>query len=116
MTQPKSLVYLACPYSDVDPYVRADRFNSVNRMAAMLMAQGCFVFSPISHSHPIAEVGGLPLNWDFWKEYNILMLDQCSKLFVLMLPGWQTSKGVQAEIEHALARNIPVDYIVPSNC
>lgn len=91
-------IYLACPYSHVDHEVRQQRFHEVNKAAAMLMRRGYLVFSPISHTHPIAEVGNLPKGWDFWESYDRSFIEWCDELYVLQLNGWQQSTGVNAEI------------------
>ena len=94
----KPLVYLASPYTDDDPEVMEHRFNAVTKYAATLMRRGIFVFSPISHTHPIAKYG-LPLGWEYWKELDTTMLSKCDSMIVLMLPGYSESKGVTAEIK-----------------
>lgn len=93
------LVYLACPYSHPDVDVRELRFFKANHYAAKLMEAGILVFSPISHTHPIAEAGDLPKGWDFWERYDRAYLSICRALVVLTLDGWNESKGVQAEIK-----------------
>jgi hypothetical protein len=90
-------IYLACPYSDSDPTVRQQRFEKVNRFAAELMRTGVMVFSPISHTHPIAVAGELPKGWDFWERYDRTFLEMSRAMVVLTLPGYETSKGVKAE-------------------
>lgn len=97
------MIYLACPYSHPDPRVREYRFEAANWAAAKLMSEGHHVFSPISHSHPIAQYG-LPKNWDFWRDYDELFVKLCTRVVVLKLDGWRKSVGVMAEI--ALADEI----------
>lgn len=77
------LVYLAVPYSDPDPSVRERRFQAANEAAGILMRAGLYVYSPISHSHPIAIAGGLPLDWDYWEGYDREILSHCGALVVL---------------------------------
>lgn len=101
------MIYLACPYSHDDKRVRIYRFNEVNKVAAELMYLGEMVFSPISHSHPIAEAGGLPLDFDYWKTFDEWFIRRCDRIVVLKLPGWRESKGVKREIE--IARNFGKD-------
>ena len=108
----KELTYLACPYSHSSLRVRKKRFETVTMIAADMMKSGKFVYSPITHSHPMAVVGGLPGNWEFWKDYDEAFMACCGKMVVLMLDGWEESHGVRSEIE--LAENkyqIPVEYI-----
>ena len=107
----KPLVYLASPYSHPERSVRAQRFEAVCRAAAKLMNGGVYLYSAISHSHPIAEAGSLPLGWDFWGAYDRAILSCCNKVIVLRLDGWRESKGVQAEIAIAAEQGIPVEYI-----
>lgn len=92
------LVYLAAPYSHPDPAVREARFREINRAAGELMAAGTLVYSPISHTHPILEVCGLPKGWE---AYDRAMLSRCSRVIVLQLEGWEASVGVAAEIRIA---------------
>jgi hypothetical protein len=112
MMNSKPLVYLACPYNHPDRAVRVRRFEAVNRVAAKLMNEGLHVFSPISHTHPIAEAGNLPLGWDYWQQYDRAYLTHCHKLIVLMLDGWRESKGVAGEVAIAEELGLPVEYIV----
>ena len=107
----KPLVYLACPYSHSDRSVRIARFETANRVAGKLMATGWNVFSPISHTHPIAEACELPLGWDYWNEFAEAYLLHCDKVFVLMLDGWRESIGVQAELKIAERLRLPIEYI-----
>jgi hypothetical protein len=108
------LVYLAAPYSHPDPDIREARFQAVNRHAAAMMAAGVFVFSPISHTHPIAEAGALPLGWDFWEAYDRAMISRCSRVAVLTLDGWRESVGVTAEIRIAGELGLDVEFHAPS--
>jgi len=107
----KSLIYLASPYGHPDPAVREERFRAVCVVAARLMREGLYVFSPIAHTHPIAEAGDLPKGWDFWKGYDRVMLSACSELWVLCLPGWEESEGVAAEIQIARSLEKPISFL-----
>lgn len=97
------MIYLASPYNHPDPAVRQARYDAACRAAAGLIRRGHVVFSPISHSHGIARYG-LPVDWGFWERYDRQFLAACDELWVLMLDGWQASRGVQAEI--AIAQSI----------
>jgi hypothetical protein len=107
------LTYLACPYSHDDPVVKARRFMAANEAAAKLMKGGHCVYSPISHSHPIAVQCGLPGTWEYWREVDETYLFLSKVVFVLRLDGWRESEGVTAEIRYAKATGIPVEYIDP---
>jgi hypothetical protein len=107
----KGLVYLAMPYSHPDAKVRRQRFETVNRLAAKLMAKGMHIFSPISHTHPIAEAGDLPVGWEFWEQYDRTILAVCCALIVVCADGFRQSAGVRAEIEIAKEMGLPITYI-----
>ena len=109
----KIFTYLAVPYRHSDPKVVEERFNLVNAVAAQMMEDGDFVFSPISHSHPIALAGNLPGDWKYWEKYDRAMLENCRRLVVLCLPGWRESEGVQAEMKIAAELGLPVTYTNP---
>jgi hypothetical protein len=106
------MIYLASPYSHPDQAVRQQRFEQVCRAAAVLLRQGEIVFSPVVHSHPIAACG-LPTDWRFWQRFDRQLLERCDELVVLMLPGWQWSAGIQAELRIAGQCSKPVRYLVP---
>jgi nucleoside 2-deoxyribosyltransferase len=108
------MIYLASPYSHVDPAVREQRFTIATRVAAKLIRAGHQVFSPISHSHPIAS-NGVPTDWTFWKAFDRRMLEACDELIVLMLDGWRESRGVQAEINLAIKLGKPIRYVSPEH-
>lgn len=105
------LIYLACPYSHDDPSVRRERFRLANEYAGRLMNAGLLIFSPISHTHPIAEEGELPLGWEFWERCDRTYLDVCRAMIVLKLDGWAESKGVSAEIRIMDEMRKPVYYL-----
>lgn len=105
------MIYLACPYNHPDPAVKQQRFEAVNRAAARLMHDGAAIFSPISHTHPIALAGELPGGWDYWERYDREMLGMCAALYVLMLDGWEQSVGVTAEINIARELGLPITYL-----
>lgn len=122
----KRLTYLAAPYSvtaarpaglsneawtDYCKWLRAARTQLINQAAAALMRKGELIFSPISHSHAIAEDCDLPTNFEFWREFDHAMLEVCGKLIVLKLEGWCESLGVNAEIDMAHSLKLPIVYM-----
>ncbi|ADV63022.1 Domain of unknown function DUF1937 [Isosphaera pallida ATCC 43644] len=106
------MIYLASPYSHPDPAVREQRFRAACRAAVALLCAGQVVFSPITHSHPLAQ-HGLPGSWQFWEQYDRKFLERCDEVVVLMLDGWEESVGVQAEIRIARELGKPVRYLAP---
>ncbi|HUQ71568.1 MAG TPA: DUF1937 family protein [Planctomycetaceae bacterium] len=106
------MIYLASPYSHPDLSVREQRFRDVCRAVIQLLHAGETVFSPIAHSHALAE-HGLPTDWSFWERHDRDHLSRCDEIIVLMLDGWRESVGVVAEIQIARELGKPVRYLVP---
>ncbi len=104
------MIYLASPYSHPDAAVRQARFEAACHAAAELIRRGHVVFSPIAHSHCIAQ-HGLPADWGYWERHDRRLLAACDELWVLKLEGWQHSRGVQAEIAIAWAMGKPIRFV-----
>jgi len=94
-------IYLCIPYSHIDPDVRHQRFDTANRGAAKLIKEGHVVFSPISHSHPIAPYIGNPNNSAFWVAQDLSFIEWCDEMHVICIDGWRESKGIKAEMAEA---------------
>lgn len=105
------IVYLCVPYSHPDENVRNMRADIADRLAARLMERGNIVFSPISHSHRIAPNIGNCNQTDFWIKQDLPFLEIADVVVVAMLDGWEESKGIKIELEHAKKRGIPVRWI-----
>lgn len=107
-------VYMACPYSAPTHEEREQRFNQANKAAAAIMMQGHVVFSPISHSHPIAIPLGNELSHGFWLKQDLAFFDWADELWVVKFNGWDRSKGIEIEIYEWTKRNRkPIKYIEP---
>lgn len=107
-------IYIATPYNDPDPAVCRARFEAVTRYAAHLVKSGLTVYSPITHSHPMAEaLPSLGLGWTHWQRHDMAYIPMCAAIHVLMLPGWKESTGVQAEIVIFKEAGKPVLYVNP---
>lgn len=114
-------IYLASPYSAPTPEEREARYVKVCKKAGELMEYGHEVFCPIAHSHPIETLGmqqGDTLEqthgYDFWLKQDFAILKHVDAMYVYQMKGWDTSKGIRAEIEFALAHNIPVFFLETS--
>jgi hypothetical protein len=105
------MIYVASPYSADEPAMEAYRFEKTIQIVADMIMEGLLVISPIVHSHPIytrrPETGA---QWESWVAIDTELLRRCDEVVVLMIPGWQESRGVTAEIELAAEFGIPVTY------
>jgi anaerobic selenocysteine-containing dehydrogenase len=94
------------------------RYRSAVEAVGALLSAGLAVFSPIAHNHHVnlacqlAKEDGAS-RWEFWKRFDLLMIDRADAVIVLRLNGWRQSRGVNAEIEHAQRTGKPVYYFDP---
>lgn len=106
-------IYLACPYSHPDHTVRAKRAGMATYVAAHLIDSRLLVFSPLTHGHAICNfLAGDAFSWEFWKAHCLSFLHKwADELYVLALPEWEQSVGVEAEISLARSMNLPVQFL-----
>lgn len=118
---PDKLIYLATPYSSKFKTKKARlrqqaaRFTEAMRITSGLMKNGCHIYSPIVHCHPMAVVYGLPTDWQYWQTYLKVMLPKCDELWVAMMLGWNESTGVDGEMKLAKELDKPIKYVNPTN-
>lgn len=106
------VTYLACPYSHPNRDVRHARYEVATQVAAHLMRNGSVVISPLTHGHPIAEVGReIPTDWATWETLSLALLGASGSITVLALAGWQTSVGVTHELDNARSHKKPVKFL-----
>jgi hypothetical protein len=79
----------------------------------LCIQQGLPAFSPIAYFHSFARLMKLPGDAEFWHATNMEFLRHSSAVFLLHLPGWDTSKGCQTEINVAKILCIPVQHFGP---
>jgi len=105
--KPGNRIYLAIPYSGITE----KSFEVSCKLAVKYMKEGKIVFSPIVHSHPLTEYGAPQMDHDFWMRQDLAVLENCDELYVVCLPGWETSKGVSIEVDFADQRDIPIVFV-----
>lgn len=105
------LIYVASPYNHSDEDTRWLNYRMVSRYSARLIAKGQVVISPIAYGHPLLDFTELPYDWPFWSNFCLTFLDRCDEMHVLMMEGWDKSRGVTEEIEFARENNIPIKFI-----
>src|SRR6516225_6948685 len=70
----RGFAYLASPYSHPLTEVVNKRYDAALHATAYLLKHHVWVYSPIVHCHELAFTFDLPLNFDFWTDYNFAML------------------------------------------
>jgi len=108
-------IYLACPYSHSFKDVRKDRAKFATQVTGRLMKAGLIVYSPITHGHGVAVECGLPGDCVYWSKNTESFICWCTDIFVVCIPGWQESGGVQEEIFLAEKMGKNLVYLRPGN-
>lgn len=104
------LWYMPSPYTNY-PRGREQAYHDACLAAAEFIKRGIHVFSPVAHSHPIAELGGIdPLDHEIWMPLDLAILDRFDGLVIPMMLGWRESEGVTKEIKRAEAGGKTVSY------
>jgi len=92
-----------------------ERFLALNKKAGELVKEGYIVFSPISHSVPIADtITPLERELDLkvWLEQDFSFIqDWADEVWIYCLEGWEDSVGVAAEVEEARKLGLPRKFI-----
>lgn len=114
MNKKDEIIYLAIPYT----WNAMEAFYVANKVAGRLMKEGYIVFSPISHSHPIAEHLGQKIQFshDFWIRQDLPILRKSDKVIFIVvgddgMKRIEESKGCQSEKAEAIKCNIPIEYV-----
>lgn len=90
---PRSVYYLAHPFSGNE----AVNFDEANIFSNMLIKEGIYVFSPLSHSVPIHKIENI--NYDVWMNIDKVMLLRCNGL--ILSGSWSNSSGCLMELDWA---------------
>jgi nucleoside 2-deoxyribosyltransferase len=107
-------IYLAIPYT----YNPERSFKIANKICADLMSKGHVVFSPISHSHPVADYLPNELRTDsnWWMGQDLPFVEWADEVHVICIGEYgcnliEDSKGVQMELAHAKEKGKPIQII-----
>lgn len=105
---PPKIVYIAGPYGDAGGYLAIDRNIAQAREAAdALVREGIGYICPhLNSAHFEAIRPEVPV--DFWYEMDIQLMRGADA--VLVLSGYDDSKGTQREIAHAKSKRLPIFY------
>jgi hypothetical protein len=115
MEETSKLIFVSCPYSDVDSTVTEGRMRVLTKYLAQQSAERRVAFSPLLMHYCLNSDIELPSDYEFWKNICLTLLYKSDVVHVLTLPGWEVSSGVSDEIEAATKSCLPIHYINPLN-
>lgn len=102
----KLLVYVAGPYSATDHEGIARNIDQAREVAKTLWEEGFAVICPhLNTAH--FEIDCLA-GYEDYMQGDFLMVERCDA--VVMLPGYESSKGALREAEHAQMHGVPVYF------
>lgn len=114
------MIYLASPYSykskipGLAYLVRLYRNYMITKIAGALHDQFpdvAFIL-PITQSHQVAKyMKSNSTAFSAWASRDLEFISRCDAIWVVKMPGWKDSIGVQAEIKFSKKNKIPVKYI-----
>lgn len=104
----KGFYYLASPYTHKSEAVRNLRAIRANEFAAQLLMAGYFVHQPIWSTHRITQYHNLPVEFEWWEEFNAAFIKASCGVIVCDIDGWKESRGVAHEIRLAQSLGLPV--------
>lgn len=108
--------YLSAPYSHENGAVVYARFKVMQEASAILALQGINVYSPICAWHEIANDYDLPTDAHWWRKMNFDALNRSDGMYLLTMPGWEESEGVQMELGWAKDKpHFQIHYMFPTN-
>jgi hypothetical protein len=94
--------------------MKAVRVEATEIYCAHLMGLGRTAVAPIVMGHAILKhMANMPTDFKTWRKYSYDFLMASKEVHVLMLPRWDESSGVRAEIDFAESRGMAVKYITP---
>lgn len=103
--------YLATPYTKYHAGLQM-AYSHACAHAAWLIARGVPVFSPIAHTHGIAEMSQVDAkDGAYWLAADEPIMNSAYGLIVCKMKGWEESSGVQHEIDYFHKAGKPIVYL-----
>lgn len=105
--------YLASPYS-LYPTGQEQAHADICCIAGRLLKNEISIFSPIAHSHPIADYADIEMGHEFWMNANRHLIEGAVGLVVVKLESWDESRGIESEIGIFRQAKKPILYLDPA--
>lgn len=100
------VVYVAGKFSAPDQWQRTRNVRAAENIAYGVACMGAMPLNPLANTCNFYGT----LDEKFWYAGTLELLRRCDAL--ILVPGWEDSKGVKAEIAEANRRGMPIFYRV----
>ena len=112
----RSIIYVSCPYTHVDPAVVARRLQIFADYVGGLERSGVYHAVSALFNQMLLDRGiQLPADYGFWKSYSRTLIGVSQEIHVICLTGWEASVGVSDEIEHGLRLGKKIRHVTHYN-
>ena len=114
--QPRKLWYVAAPYSASDLFISLYRKKHQEVVIGSLAALGVFCMDPLANHYVVETLKvsngpSLPTDFAFWDGFCYRAMRSCDGIVICdNIEGWDTSRGVQAEIKYATELGLTIVY------
>jgi len=102
------MIYVACPFWDEDEKTRVYRRKKAIEYSEKLFFKGKLFYSPLLYTERFKEK---KQKENFWLNHGLKLVEVCTSMDVLCLPGWEKSNGIQGEVAKAESIGIDVRYV-----
>jgi hypothetical protein len=110
-------IYLAIPFTGLEDL----SFKCASEVAALLIKQEHYVFSPISHFYPIQKTELVEDNYGVWLRQDKIFVDWADEIYLVSIMGEgfpmdgeeliKNSNGCKVEINWAKEQNKPIKIV-----
>lgn len=104
------MMYISTPYSHPDETVRELRYTEALRFLQYLAIIGEPAISIVVQYHPLMQY--LPMTFEFWSKIYTPILQVSTSVGVLIMEGWDISKGVTDEVNKAKSFGKELKYFI----
>lgn len=102
------IIFIAGPYfGEGDSDKIEKNIREAEKYQIALANQGIGFFCPHSHTEHFEKKAKAPEN--FYRELDMIFLKRIADA-ILLIPGWEQSKGVKAEVEWAKKNNLKIFF------